>query len=209
MSSTSEKRRVGSRSNHRRGPQAARSDGRDLLKEQIERIAGNDDAPEVDERYLRAFRQHFPEETNDYDYFRTTRSIVTAARRWRKLANDRIKPLGQTMARWETLFLVAFTEVDVTQSELARLISVEGPTMVRMLGVLARDGLIERRQSENDARVTTNRITPKGTAVIGEIMTITNRLRAEVLEDIDRDDLATALRVLHRILHKLDELRVR
>jgi MarR family transcriptional regulator for hemolysin len=199
------KGRVGARSNHRRGPQAARADDRDLLSEQIDRIAGDND---TDERFLRNFRAHFPEETDDYDYFRMTRSLVTAARRWRKLANDRIKPLGQTMARWETLFLVAYNEHDVTQSELARLISVEGPTMVRMLDVLSRDGLIERRQSESDARVTTNRITPKGTAAIAEIMKVTNRLRAQVLEDIDRDDLATTLKVMNQILHKLDALRV-
>lgn len=205
----SQKRRVGSRSNYRRGPRAAGADDRDLLKEQINRIAGDDDAPEADERHLRAFRTLFPKETDDYDYFRMTRAIVTVARRWRKLANERIKHLGQTMARWETLFLVAFTERDVTQSELARLMSVEGPTMVRTLDVLARDGLIERHQSETDARATVNHITPRGTAAIGEIMTISNRLRAEVLADIDPEDLETTLRVMHRILHKLEDLRVK
>ncbi|OJU18081.1 MAG: hypothetical protein BGN95_16865 [Sphingomonas sp. 66-10] len=136
-----------------------------------------------------------------------TRAIVTAARRWRKVANDRVKPLKQTMARWETLFLVAFAERDMTQGEMARLISVEGPTMVRMLDLLARDGLIERRQSETDARVTTNRITPAGTAVIGEIMKVTNKLRSEVLDGVDPDDLQIALKVLNQILRRLDQLR--
>lgn len=198
--------RTGPRSSQRRGPKAAHDNGRDILKEQIDRIAGSE-APEADERHLLNYRTHFPEASGDYDNFRMTRSIVTAARRWRKVANDRVKPLGQTMARWETLFLVAFTESEVTQGELARLISVEGPTMVRMLDVLARDGLIERRQSETDARVTTNRITPAGRAVIAEIMGVTNQLRGEVLGDIDRDDLKTALKVLNQILHKLDGLR--
>ena len=207
--SEQQKRRVGSRSNYRRGPRAAQASDRDLLKDQIARIAGDEGAPEADERHLRAFRTLFPEETDDYDHFRMTRAIVTVARRWRKLANDRIKPLGQTMARWETLFLVAFTERDVTQSELARLMAVEGPTMVRTLDMLARDGLIERHQSETDARATINRITPRGTAVISEIMTISNRLRSEVLGDIDPADLEATLRVMHRILHKLEDLRVK
>jgi len=140
-------------------------------------------------------------------YYRTTRAIVVAARRWRKLANERVKAVGQTMARWETLFLVGFSGEELTQSELARLISVEGPTMVRMLDVLAREELIERRQSDSDRRVTVNRITPRGTQVIGDIMEITNSLRAELLQDIDPAQLAVTINVLERILLRLDEMR--
>lgn len=202
MSSTP--RRAGPRSAQRRGPQPAAN--RDPLKDQIERIA-DEKGSVVGERHLLNYRTHFPDEAGDYDYFRMTRAIVTAARRWRKVANDRVKPLEQTMARWETLFLVAFAEGEMTQGELARLISVEGPTMVRMLDLLARDGLIERRQSETDARVTSNRITPRGTAVISEIMKVTNQLRSEVLGGIDPDDLGVALKVLNQILRRLDQLR--
>jgi MarR family transcriptional regulator for hemolysin len=79
--------------------------------------------------------------------------------------------------------------------------------MVRMLDALARDGLIERHQRESDRRVTTNRITRKGTQVIADLMEITNQLRREVLADIDPDKLATALEVMSDILRKLDEIR--
>jgi len=199
-------KRAGRRSEQRRGPQPALVPQPDALREQFDGIA-DDKGPALSERHLLNYRMHFPEEAGDYDYFRMTRAIVTAARRWRKVANDRVKPLKQTMARWETLFLVAFAERDMTQGEMARLISVEGPTMVRMLDLLARDGLIERRQSETDARVTTNRITPAGTAVIGEIMKVTNKLRSEVLDGVDPDDLQIALKVLNQILRRLDQLR--
>lgn len=199
--------RGGPRSQQKRGPKAA-APRRELLKAQTERIAGKGGYRlEETERHLLNYKLHFSESGGDDQFFRTTRAIVTAARRWRKLANDRVKPVGQTMARWETLFLVAFTGDDLTQSELAHLISVEGPTMVRMLDVLARDGLIERCQSEADRRVTTNRITAKGTKVIADLMTITNDLRREVLADIDRDKLAITIEVLGEILRKLDEIR--
>jgi DNA-binding MarR family transcriptional regulator len=195
------------RSQQKRGPKAA-APRRDLLKAQTERVAGHGGYQlDEGERHMLNFGLHFTESGGDDQFFRTTRAIVTAARRWRKLANDRIKPIGQTMARWETLFLVAFTGDELTQGELAHLISVEGPTMVRMLDVLARDELIERRQSGSDRRVTTNRITPKGTKVIAELMTITNGLRREVLADIDREKLATTIEVLGQILRKLDEIR--
>ncbi len=199
--------RGGARSRQKRGPKAARPRS-ELMKAQTERIAGHGGYRLGDtERHLLNYKLHFQETGGDDQFFRTTRAIVTAARRWRKLANDRVKVVGQTMARWETLFLVAFTGDELTQSELAHLISVEGPTMVRMLDVLARDGLIERQQSDADRRVTTNRITPKGTQVIADLMAITNDLRREVLGDIDRDRLAITVEVLGEILRKLDEIR--
>ena len=158
-------------------------------------------------RHLINYHRQMGDTGENLLYYNATRSIVVAARRWRKLANERVKAVGQTMARWETLFLVAFSDEELTQSELARLISLEGPTMVRMLDVLARDGLIERSQSESDRRVTINRITPAGLKVIAQIMGITNVVRTEVLADIDPERLAICVDVLGQIMGRLDTLK--
>ncbi len=202
--------RVGPRSDQKRGPQAAvGKPRRDVISDQAKRAA----APfggfpmEAAERHLINYHSQFEEGTDNDIFFRTTRAIVVAARRWRKVANDRVKAVGQTMARWETLFLVAFSGEELTQGELARLISVEGPTMVRMLDTLAQDGLIERRQSETDRRVTVNTITPKGHRVIREVMAITNVLRADLLRNIDPERLAITIDTLGLILTRLDEMR--
>jgi DNA-binding MarR family transcriptional regulator len=192
--------RGGPRSLLKRGPGAApsRSNGGASNPAKSE---GVDDA----DRRLLNYRNHFTQGTENEAYFRATRAIVTAARRWRKLANERVKVIGQTMARWETLFLVALSSDEITQSELARLISVEGPTMVRMLDVLAREGLIVRRQSASDRRVTTNRITAKGMRAIRDIMEITDKLRSEVMGNIDPRRLEVFLDVLTQILRSIDD----
>jgi DNA-binding MarR family transcriptional regulator len=163
-------------------------------------------AVDAADRRLSNYRKQFIGGAENEAYFRATRAIVTAARRWRKLANDRVKNIGQTMARWETLFLVALSGDEITQGELARLISVEGPTMVRMLDVLAKDGLIARRQSSTDRRVTTNRIMPKGMHAIRDIMDITDKLRAEVMGNIDDRRLEIFTDVLTQILRNIDEV---
>jgi len=142
----------------------------------------------------------------DVFHFRTTRALVVAARRWRKLANDRLKSIGQSMARWETLYLIASSDEELSQGELARVVGVEGPTMVSMLNSLARDGLIERFQSNVDRRVTHNRINEKGRQVVRDIMAITNELRTDVLREIDPAKLAVTLEVLEAIHARLDEL---
>jgi MarR family transcriptional regulator for hemolysin len=160
----------------------------------------------LDERlanYQRLFARGHAEDL----YYRATRDIVVAGRRWRKLANERIRATGQTMARWETLFLVAFSDHALTQGELAKLISVEGPTLVRMLDVLAKEGLIERKQNALDRRVTVNTITAAGRRAIDDIMGVTNALRAEVLQGIDPAELKTTLKVLGQMIERIDEMR--
>lgn len=198
-SSASKKRRT----SKKRSPSTAQRDNKnDALARQTKRLSENGA-----ERHLANYHMLFRDGSAEEVYFRMTRAIVVAARRWRKVANERIKDLNQTMSRWETLFLVAYSEDELTQSELAGLISVEGPTMVRMLDVLARDGLIERRQSKTDRRVTINKITPKGKRVINEVMGVTNQMRSELLSEIDAKELETCLRVLSQILQRLDEMR--
>ena len=159
------------------------------------------------ERHLQNFYHNKKApDAQDIVHFRTTRALVVAARRWRKLANDRIKGIGQNMARWETLYLMAASDEELSQGELARVVGVEGPTMVSMLNSLERDGLIERYQSNVDRRVTHNRVTEKGWQATRDIMKITNELRTEVLRGIDPDKLAVTLDVLERIHARLDEL---
>jgi MarR family transcriptional regulator for hemolysin len=158
------------------------------------------------DKHLKNYHRLNPESEADDLYFRMTRALVVAARRWRKVANDRLKPLEHTMAQWEALYLVAYSGEELNQSELSRLLGVHGPTMLRMLDALARRGLIERQQSHEDLRVTINRITPQGRAVITEIMGLTNELRRDVLRGIDAHDLRIAITVLTKMLGTLEDL---
>ena len=158
------------------------------------------------DKHLSNYHRLNPESEADDLYFRMTRALVVAARRWRKVANDRLKPLEQTMTQWEALYLVAYSGEELNQSQLSRLLGVHGPTMLRMLDSLARRGLIERQQSHEDLRVTINRITPKGRAVITRIMGLTNELRRNVLDGIDPQELSTAVKVLAQMLRSLDRI---
>ncbi|MBU0557327.1 MAG: MarR family winged helix-turn-helix transcriptional regulator [Alphaproteobacteria bacterium] len=179
--------------------------------------AGQDDAPtrgqprfggfpiEDATRHLSNFYAGAQPDARSVAYFRTTRALVVAARRWRKLANDKVRSVGQSMARWETMYLLACARDDLSQRELARLIGVEGPTMVQMLNALERDGLIVRSQSQVDRRVVHNRITEKGREATRDIMAITNELRADILQDIPPEKLAIALEVLEQIHARLDD----
>lgn len=201
------KPRKKSRSDYLRGPQKTRSSrkARSAVPKRVVPYGGF--GLEEAARHMDNFDPASRTDHGDELHFTLTRTLVVTARRWRKLANERVKHLGQTMARLEALYLVAYSGQDLNQGELARLISVEGPTMVHMLNSLAQEGLIERHQSETDRRVTINRITERGQAKIHEIMRELSMIREEVYRDFDRQRLQDTILVLDEILTKLDRMR--
>ena len=191
---------------HRRGPKPAKRPARIKPTRTVEGLMEGGFSLDHSDKHLSNYHRLNQENEADDLYFRMTRALVVAARRWRKIANDRLRPLEQTMAQWETLYLVAYSGEELNQSQLSRLLGVHGPTMLRMLDALARQGLIERQQSHEDLRVTINRIPPEGRAVITSIMGLTNELRRDVLGNIDPDELAVAIKVLAQVLRKLDRM---
>jgi DNA-binding MarR family transcriptional regulator len=188
----------------KRGPKPAERPPKAKVRRTVEGLMEGGFSVDHSDNHLRNYHRLNPESEADDLFFRMTRALVVAARRWRKVANDRLKPLEHTMAQWETLYLVAYSGEELNQSQLSQLLGVHGPTMLRMLDSLARRGLIERQQSHEDLRVTINRITPAGRAVITRIMRLTNEMRRDVLGDIDPADLRTAVKVLAQMLRTLD-----
>ena len=190
----------------RRGPKPAARQPRKKPRRTVEGLMEGGFSLDHSDKHLSNYHRLNPDSEADDLYFKMTRALVVAARRWRKVANDRLKPIEQTMAQWETLYLVAYSGEELNQIQLSRLLGVQGPTMLRMLDALSLRGLIERQQSHEDLRVTINRITPEGRAVITNIMGLTNELRREVLAGIDAEDLGTAIKVLTQMLGALEKL---
>jgi MarR family transcriptional regulator for hemolysin len=129
--------------------------------------------------------------------------IGQVGRKWRTQLNARLKDTGLSEARWITLLRLSLLG-PVAQNDLAEQIGIQGPTLVRLLDALERQGLIERRAQRGDRRIKRIHLTRKAQPVLKNITTISGRLRRELLADIAREDLATAHRVLRRVADRLD-----
>ncbi len=136
--------------------------------------------------------------------FRLMRRMVVGARRWRVRVDQALQASGQSQARWEALLCLAAHPDGLTQSTLARLVSVEDPTVARMLAALERDGLVERAIGQADRRTRIVRISAAGLAAFAAMQAETDRLRDDLLGGLDADDLAGGMRLLDRILARLD-----
>ena len=134
-------------------------------------------------------------------------AVARVTRRWRKLLDERLKDLCVTQARWTTMVYLQQGGEGLTQRELARLMAIENPTLVRLLDSLEQQGLIERRPCPNDRRARRLHLTKDGTEFMNVLTERAARLREEMLEGISDRDIEGAVKVFHRILENAERQR--
>src|SRR5215470_4162382 len=88
--------------------------------------------------------------------------VARIARRLRQAVDGELRVLGLTEATWRPLVYVRRLGDGVRQKELATALSIEGPSLVRILDNLERRGLIERRADESDRRARGIHLTRSG-----------------------------------------------
>ncbi len=136
---------------------------------------------------------------------RFAQSLVFVSRRWRNLMNQELGRVGQSQARWSTLFWIDAFGDSVNQTELAGRIGVEQQTLGRILRDLEMVGLIERVGSKRDRRAKVIRLTRAADPVMRQIGAIQVSLRQKLLNGIATEDLETSLAVFAAILANIEK----
>jgi MarR family transcriptional regulator for hemolysin len=134
-----------------------------------------------------------------------SQGLTFVARRWRNLMNEELRAVGQSQARWGTLYWIAIFGDTVNQTELADRIGVEQPTLGRVLRDLEAEGLIERASGSADRRAKVIRLTAAAKPVMKQINRIQEAVRARLLRDIDPKDLTVCMAVFAQILANMDD----
>ena len=134
-----------------------------------------------------------------------TRTLASVSRQWKRRLDAQFRHLGLSQARWGVILELSRHE-DATQIELARVLGIEGATLVRLLDGLEAIGLVERHPSPEDRRAKKLALTEPAKMLLEKMKTIAARNRTEILEDVPADDLRTAVRVLGLIASRLETM---
>jgi MarR family transcriptional regulator for hemolysin len=137
-------------------------------------------------------------------HYTFSQSLIFLARRWRNLMNQELSSVGQSQARWGTLYWINVFGDSLNQTELADRIGVEQQTLGRVLRDLQSEGLIERVPSKHDQRAKVIRLTRAADPVMRQISAIQETVRRKLLRDIDPNDLGTCMSVFAAILANMD-----
>jgi len=126
--------------------------------------------------------------------------LFMARNRYRFAMDDQFKPLGITDATWRTLFYLEQTGDGVLQKDLARVMGIESPGLVRLLDNLEAKDLLERKPAVNDRRGKTVHLTPHATELLAQLHRSAAQVHATLLQGISDAEIQICLVVLDKIL---------
>jgi MarR family transcriptional regulator, transcriptional regulator for hemolysin len=136
------------------------------------------------------------------------RLVTRLGRIWRRETDQALSDHGLSDATAIPLMLLSRQGENVRQGVLADELGIEGPSLVRLIDLLEAEGLVERREDRTDRRAKTLHLTAAGKAKVEEINRILRRVRANLLKDVDVDELAVTFETLQRIERRASRLHV-
>lgn len=95
------------------------------------------------------------------------------------------------------------TQNDKNQSELAELTGKDNPTLTRIIDLLCKKGLTERRQKENDRRSFIVHLTEEGEQKLAQWSPIVAKIRMKAWEKLTEKDYEDLTRILNTIYQSL------
>ena len=128
--------------------------------------------------------------------------INRVARSFAQELADELQPRGVGIGQWPVLLFLWALD-GLSQAELARMVAIEPPTMVRTIDRMARDGLVTREPDPADRRITRIYLTDRGRALRDVLVP-----RAVAVNEANLARLTKSEgQALHRLLAKLLEPR--
>lgn len=127
------------------------------------------------------------------------------ARRWRRAIDSRLAAAGLTDATWVPLVHLHETGGGITQKALAQRVGVDGSSLVRVLDILCRQNLVERRADASDGRARLIHLTQTGQARVAEILRELAAAEQPLLAGLSDAELAAMLDGFDRIERQMQD----
>lgn len=131
---------------------------------------------------------------------------MLVARRWRQAVDAELESCGLSHATWRPLLKLACAGEPLRQHDLADLLQVGDPELVRLIDNLERKRLVVRVEAKGDRRAKRIRLTPGGRRLAEQVEAIIGAFERRILQGISTADRARCRDVFARIEHRLDEL---
>ncbi|MET1022861.1 MAG: MarR family transcriptional regulator [Pseudoxanthomonas sp.] len=139
--------------------------------------------------------------TPDHQRFLLSSGLILAGRQWQRVVDNALAGHGISNAMTTPLLMIGRSGGGIRQIELAQLIGVEGPSLVRILDRLAAAGLVRRECDANDRRANLLWLTDEGQALLKQLETQLAALRQQTFGALSPQEMDTILR-FYRIVEE-------
>jgi DNA-binding MarR family transcriptional regulator len=125
--------------------------------------------------------------------------VNRAARRMASDLADELRPLGVGIGQWAVLMFL-WARDGISQAELARLVAIEPPTMVRTLDRMVRDGIVSREPDPRDGRVTRIHLTARGRSLRDQLVPRAVAVNQAAEAALTTEEAATLRQLLTKLI---------
>ncbi|GBQ97954.1 MarR family transcriptional regulator [Acetobacter nitrogenifigens DSM 23921 = NBRC 105050] len=130
--------------------------------------------------------------------------IATA---WRREVDRDLRSYNLTDAQWRPLYYLGQLPPPVRQTDLAQALSVEAPSLARVLDVLEKTGLVTRDVDGEDRRSKHVTLTRAGANMADRVRDAVDGVGARLLEGASTQALQDCLSVFGRVLGAVHNAR--
>jgi MarR family transcriptional regulator for hemolysin len=130
--------------------------------------------------------------------------ICMTSRAYERAMQQQLIPAGITHRQCQVLFWLAL-DGPLSQVELAEKMSIEPPTLVRVLDRMERDGLLVREACKHDRRVKIVRVQPKAKPVWKKIIQCAERVREQASRSLTPPQRETLRELLQIVQENLQD----
>jgi MarR family transcriptional regulator for hemolysin len=127
------------------------------------------------------------------------RQVYRLSTAWRREIDQRVRGFGLTDATWRPLLYLGRLGDGVRQTDLAAALMIENPSLVRLIDVLERAGLVERLEDPDDRRSKRLWMTAAGRETYGKVAAIHASLADAFVKDVSPAELDLCYSVLDRV----------
>jgi DNA-binding MarR family transcriptional regulator len=132
-------------------------------------------------------------------------TLMATARILRKAYDDALAPIGINLSEASVLAYLANNEEALTQVQVAARMKTSRARIGAYVDSLEARGAVVRDRDPSDRRVWRLRLTPEGTALWLQAVTVDRAVRRSLRSGLTRDELDTLDGVLARIQSNLDK----
>ncbi|WP_373548526.1 MarR family winged helix-turn-helix transcriptional regulator [Haliscomenobacter sp.] len=128
-------------------------------------------------------------------------SMDQSMRRLRNYSNQAFHEAGfdLTVDQWLVLKRVYDAQEQVSQTEIAEMLSKDGASLTRILDILVKKELLFRKMNETDRRKFDLLMTPKGTEYIQRLIPLVISIREKALNNVSDAEIIVLRTILEKI----------
>jgi MarR family transcriptional regulator, transcriptional regulator for hemolysin len=121
--------------------------------------------------------------------------------------DEKLAESGLTDASWTPLIYLHRLGDGMLQKELAAASGLDESSLVRLIDILSKRGLLERRIDPDDRRARRLHLTEKGRQTASAIRAQLIALEKDLLADFGDDDIAAVLRICERVEDRIEKAK--